>query len=83
MTNLMNQARIGIIGGSGLQKLLALAERERVEIDTPFGAPSDAITLGKLYGVPVAFLQRHGPGHRIPPSEINVRANIAALRRVG
>ncbi len=83
MTDLMNQARIGIIGGSGLQKLLALTEMQQVEIDTPFGAPSDAIVLGKLQGVPVAFLQRHGHGHRIPPSDINVRANIAALRRVG
>ncbi|WP_137939724.1 S-methyl-5'-thioadenosine phosphorylase [Chitinivorax sp. B] len=75
--------RIGIIGGSGLQHLLALKHIERVSIDTPFGHPSDAVLLGDLAGVPVAFLQRHGPGHRIPPSLINVRANIAALRHLG
>jgi 5'-methylthioadenosine phosphorylase len=75
--------RIGIIGGSGIRKLSALSGGERLEVETPFGKPSDAVVLGTLGDVPVAFLQRHGPGHVIPPSEINVRANIAALRRVG
>lgn len=75
--------RIGIIGGSGLQRLLALTDVRREAFDTPFGAPSDELVLGRLNGVPVAFLQRHGQGHRIAPSDINVRANIAALRRAG
>lgn len=75
--------RIGIIGGSGLQRLLALTGVRREAFDTPFGAPSDELVLGQLNGVPVAFLQRHGERHRIAPSDINVRANIAALRRAG
>lgn len=75
--------RIGIIGGSGLQRLLALTDVQRQAFDTPFGTPSDEVVLGHLNGVPVAFMQRHGQGHRIAPSDINVRANIAALRRAG
>lgn len=71
------------MGGSGLGKLLSLKAIERITVDTPFGRPSDEIVLGELGTVPVAFLQRHGPGHRIPPSEINVRANVAALKHVG
>lgn len=78
-----DHARIGIIGGSGLQKLLHLQHPERVNVATPFGHPSDALILGYLGEVAVAFLQRHGPGHRITPSHINARANIAALRHVG
>ena len=83
MNDLMKTSRIGVIAGSGLQKLLALQRVERVTVNTPFGEPSDQVVLGELDGVPIAFLQRHGQGHRIPPSDINVRANIAALRRVG
>ena len=75
--------RIGIIGGSGLQKLLALSNVSKVAVDTPFGAPSDELLLGELDGVSIAFIQRHGPGHLIPPANINVRANIAALKYVG
>ncbi|MBM7115179.1 S-methyl-5'-thioadenosine phosphorylase [Archangium primigenium] len=75
--------RLGIIGGSGLSKLLALSDIQRVKVETPFGEPSDELILGQLGGAPVAFLQRHGPGHRIPPAQINVRANMAALKHVG
>lgn len=75
--------RIGIIGGSGLQELLHLANGERKQVSTPFGDPSDSVLLGDLDDVPIAFLQRHGTGHRIAPSHINVRANIAALRSLG
>ncbi|WP_395854172.1 S-methyl-5'-thioadenosine phosphorylase [Cystobacter fuscus] len=76
-------SRIGIIGGSGLSKLLSLSDVRRVKVETPFGDPSDELVLGSLGKVPVAFLQRHGPGHQIPPAQINVRANIAALKHVG
>ncbi|HEY1609720.1 MAG TPA: S-methyl-5'-thioadenosine phosphorylase [Paraburkholderia sp.] len=75
--------RIGIIGGSGFRNLRGLKDVTTVERDTAFGKPSSPITLGTVGGVPAAFLQRHGPGHTIPPSFINVRANIAALRSVG
>ncbi|MET3133645.1 5'-methylthioadenosine phosphorylase [Oxalobacteraceae bacterium GrIS 1.11] len=77
------QERIGIIGGSGLQSMLALNDEERINVETVFGKPSEQLLLGKLGQVPVAFLQRHGHGHRIPPAQINVRANMAALRLVG
>ncbi|PHN60688.1 S-methyl-5'-thioadenosine phosphorylase [Pseudomonas viridiflava] len=75
--------RIGIIGGSGLQQLPGLKDIRQVECETAFGKPSSPVTLGTLHDVPVAFVQRHGIGHTIPPSFINVRANIAALRSVG
>lgn len=75
--------RLGIIGGSGLYQIDGLANDEWVSVDSPFGAPSDQILLGALDGLDVAFLPRHGRGHRIPPSEINFRANIDALKRVG
>ncbi|AZD25440.1 5'-methylthioadenosine phosphorylase [Pseudomonas chlororaphis subsp. aurantiaca] len=75
--------RIGIIGGSGLQQLPGLQDIQQVECTTAFGTPSSPLTLGTLNGVPVAFVQRHGVGHVIPPASINARANIAALRSVG
>jgi 5'-methylthioadenosine phosphorylase len=75
--------RIGIIGGSGLSRLLSLSNVQRVKVETPFGDPSDEVILGSLGRAQIAFLQRHGPGHQIPPSQINVRANIAALKHVG
>jgi len=77
------QASIGIIGGSGLYELEGLAEVESVEADTPFGRPSDAIVLGSLNDVPVAFLPRHGRGHRLNPTSIPARANIYALKSLG
>ncbi len=73
---------IGIIGGSGLYDI-GLENRREIDVSTPFGAPSDRIILGELAGVSFAFLPRHGKGHRIMPSEINYRANIFALKKIG
>ena len=75
--------RIGIIGGSGFYQMEGLTDIEEIEVETPFGKPSDALILGNLDGKPVVFLPRHGVGHRILPSEINVRANIYALKSLG
>ena len=75
--------RIGIIGGSGFYQMEGLTDIEKIEVETPFGKPSDALILGNLDGKPVVFLPRHGVGHRILPSEINVRANIYALKSLG
>jgi 5'-methylthioadenosine phosphorylase len=77
------EASIGVIGGSGLYQMEGLTGIESVEIDTPFGKPSDAIVLGSLEGVRVAFLPRHGRGHRFNPTQIPVRANIYALKSLG
>jgi 5'-methylthioadenosine phosphorylase len=79
----MEQVKIGIIGGSGLYDMAELTERSEVRIDTPFGSPSDSFTLGTVTGKRVAFLPRHGRGHRILPSELNFRANIYAMRMLG
>ena len=79
----MPQAKVGVIGGSGLYSIKGLTDIEEVDIDTPFGKPSDTITIGKLEGVGIAFLPRHGKGHRISPTEIPVRANIYALKSLG
>jgi 5'-methylthioadenosine phosphorylase len=79
----MREAKVGIIGGSGLYKMEGMAGIEEVKIDTPFGEPSDAVILGTLEGVKVAFLPRHGEGHRISPSELPARANIYALKSLG
>jgi len=79
----MPQAKIGVIGGTGLYDIEGLTDIEEVNIDTPFGKPSDAITIGKLEGVGIAFLPRHGRGHRISPTELPVRANIYALKSLG
>ncbi|MBM10997.1 MAG: S-methyl-5'-thioadenosine phosphorylase [Chloroflexi bacterium] len=77
------RARIGVIGGSGLYEMDGMSNVESVEVDTPFGKPSDAIVTGELDGVPVAFLPRHGRGHRFNPSHIPARANIYALKTLG
>jgi len=74
---------LGIIGGSGLYELEGLEKVAQREVETPFGAPSDAIVCGRLGDVGIAFLPRHGRGHRILPSEINFRANIYALKTLG
>ena len=79
----MAKARIGVIGGSGLYELEGLTDIEEVRVQTPFGDPSDAIVIGTLEGVRVAFLPRHGRGHRITPTELPVRANIYALKSLG
>lgn len=76
-------ARIGILGGSGLYDMEELEVREERTVETPFGAPSDAFVLGDLAGVPVAFLPRHGRGHRLLPSELNFRANLWAFKTLG
>ena len=75
--------RIGIIGGSGFYQMEGLTDIEETEVETPFGKPSDALILGTLDGKPVVFLPRHGVGHRLLPSDINVRANIYALKSLG
>ena len=76
-------ARVGIVGGSGLYAMEGLTGAEPVDVDTPFGKPSDSIIVGELCGVPVAFLPRHGRGHHISPTELPARANIYALKTLG
>ena len=77
------EARIGVIGGSGLYQIEGMSNVRDVKLKTPFGDPSDAITVGDLDGVRLAFLPRHGKGHRILPSEVPVQANIYALKSLG
>ncbi len=77
------RAEIAVIGGSGLYEMEDLEEVREVRVSTPFGRPSDAVTLGTLSGRRVAFLPRHGRGHRINPSMINYRANVYALKSLG
>jgi 5'-methylthioadenosine phosphorylase len=79
----MSDASVAVIGGSGFYEMEGLTEIESVRMTTPFGDPSDAITLGTLEGARVAFLPRHGIGHRILPSELPVQANIWALKALG
>ncbi len=76
-------AEVGIIGGSGLYEMEGVSGAREVAVETPFGSPSDRLVLGTLEGRAVAFLPRHGRGHRIMPSEINFRANIYALKMLG
>ncbi|MGD2184686.1 MAG: S-methyl-5'-thioadenosine phosphorylase [Desulfobacterales bacterium] len=75
--------RIGIIGGSGLYAMEELTDAEHVSLETPFGAPSDAYVIGALENVRIAFLSRHGKGHRLSPSELNFRANIYGFKQLG
>lgn len=79
----MATAQIGIIGGSGLYQMPELTEVEEVRVETPFGDPSDAFIVGTLEGVRVAFLPRHGRGHRYTPSELPFRANVYAMKLLG
>jgi 5'-methylthioadenosine phosphorylase len=79
----LSQAEIGIIGGSGLYSMPGLTGIQEVPLETPFGAPSDGYMLGSLEGRKVAFLARHGRGHRILPSELNFRANIHGFKQLG
>jgi 5'-methylthioadenosine phosphorylase len=79
----MAQAKIGIIGGSGLYKMEALKDVEEVQLETPFGSPSDALIVGTLDGTSVAFLARHGRNHHLTPSELPFRANIHAMKQLG
>src|SRR5262247_172717 len=78
-----DRAEIGIIGGSGLYDIEGLRKVRERSVRTPFGAPSDKVLLGELDGIRIAFLSRHGRGHRMSPSEINYRANIYALKLLG
>ena len=79
----MRQAEIGIIGGSGLYSMPGLEDIEELKLKTPFGDPSDSLVTGTLEGRKVAFLARHGRGHRLLPSELNFRANIYAMKMLG
>lgn len=79
----MQQAEIGIIGGSGLYSMPGLSDVREELVETPFGSPSDAYILGTLEGRKVAFLARHGRGHRILPTELNFRANIYGMKQLG
>ena len=79
----MQQALVGVIGGSGLYQMDALENAQEQTIDTPFGAPSDVLVTGHVHGVPVAFLARHGRGHRLLPFEVPYRANIHAMKQLG
>ena len=75
--------KIGIIGGSGVYAIDALDDARWVEVDSPFGTPSDELLCGRIGGIEVAFLPRHGRGHRLSPTMVNARANIDALKRAG
>ena len=79
----MQTAEIGIIGGSGLYAMAGLTEVREERVTTPFGEPSETFVLGTLEGRKVAFLARHGKGHRILPTELNFRANIFAMKSLG
>ena len=79
----MHEAEIGIIGGSGLYNMPGLNDTRELRVETPFGEPSDPYVIGTLEGRKVAFLARHGRGHRISPSELNFRANIYGLKQLG
>ena len=79
----MTKHRIGIIGGTGLYNIEGFTSQQWMKVKTPFGNPSDALLTGKLAGRDVVFLPRHGRGHRILPSELNHRANIWAMKKLG
>ena len=79
----MQQALVGVIGGSGLYQMDALQDAQELDLDTPYGKPSDMLVSGTLQGVAVVFLARHGRGHRLIPSEVPYRANVYALKQLG
>ncbi|MFH1485817.1 MAG: S-methyl-5'-thioadenosine phosphorylase [Chloroflexota bacterium] len=79
----MAEAKLGVIGGSGLYQMEGLTDVREIQVKTPFGDPSDVIVVGRLEDVPVAFLPRHGRGHRISPSELPGRANMYAMKSLG
>src|SRR6186997_1912899 len=74
---------LGVIGGSGLYEIDGLEDRRWVRVESPFGAPSDQLLTGRIGAVRLVFLPRHGRGHRLPPTYVNARANIDALKRAG
>lgn len=79
----MTQALVGVFGGSGLYQMDALQDVAEQVVETPYGTPSDVIVTGTVHGVPVAFLARHGRGHRLLPSEVPYRANVYAMKQLG
>ncbi|MFP4640762.1 MAG: S-methyl-5'-thioadenosine phosphorylase [Dehalococcoidia bacterium] len=79
----MAEAKIGVIGGTGLYQIEGMEDIEEVNVDTPFGSPSDSLILGTIEGTRIAFLPRHGRGHRVSPTEVPSRANIYALKSMG
>ncbi len=79
----MTQASIGILGGSGVYDIEGLSNKRWEKVESSFGAPSDELLFGELHGVQLVFLPRHGRGHKLPPSAVNYRANIDALKRAG
>ena len=79
----MSEWTIGILGGSGLYAIEALEDAQWIAVDTPWGNPSDELLIGSIGKVRFVFLPRHGRGHRLPPGEVNARANIDALKRAG
>jgi 5'-methylthioadenosine phosphorylase len=79
----MNKVKIGIIGGTGLNRMAGAEVTDSIAVDTPFGKPSDCIAIARIGGVEAAFLPRHGTGHRLLPSEIPAKANIWALKHLG
>jgi 5'-methylthioadenosine phosphorylase len=83
MAEAMQRVEIGVIGGSGLYSLPGLEDVQEVQLDTPWGAPSDSFVLGTMRGRRLAFLARHGRGHRIMPGELNFRANIHGMKQLG
>lgn len=83
MASSFPSARLGVLGGTGLYQIEGLRNNRSLDIDTPFGDPSGPVTVGELGGTGLAFLARHGPGHRLMPTEINFRANIFALKSLG
>ncbi len=83
MGDATKEPMIGVIGGSGLYDMAGLTDKAWVKVATPWGDPSDEILTGRIAGIKTAFLPRHGRGHRIAPSDINFRANIDAMKRIG
>ena len=79
----MTKTVLGVIGGSGIYAMAGLEQVREEPIASPWGDPSDVLRFGLIEGVEIVFLARHGPGHRLPPSDINYRANIDALKRAG
>ena len=79
----LQQARVGVIGGSGLYGIEGLEEIKEISVETPFGTPSDAFRIGRLNGVEVVFLARHGRAHHLLPTEVPYRANVWAMRSLG
>jgi 5'-methylthioadenosine phosphorylase len=77
------EVKVGLLGGTGLYQIEGLKNLQALELETPFGQPSDSFMVGDLEGVKVAFLSRHGRGHRLMPSEVNNRANIFGFKMLG